>query len=72
MHTEYRNFGCCGVKEEDFSYIFNYKPMADKNALGTRKYESSGACDFGEDFFFLMFFPLLVYGSYLLQWKPEF
>ena len=35
------------------------------------KYESSGACGFGEKDFF-MFFPLQVYGSYLLPWKPEF
>ena len=35
------------------------------------KYESSGPCGFVEEFFF-MFFPLLVYGSYLLPWKPEF
>ena len=35
------------------------------------KYESSGPCGFGEEYFFL-FFPLLVYGSYLLPWKPKF
>ena len=32
------------------------------------KYESSGPCGFGEEEFF-MFFPLLVYGSYLLPWN---
>ena len=35
------------------------------------KYERSGTCGFGEKDFF-MFFPLYVYGSYLLPWKPEF
>ena len=35
------------------------------------KYERSGTCGFGEEDFF-MFFPLIVYGSYLLPWKPEF
>ena len=35
------------------------------------KYESSGPCGFGEEDIF-MFFPLEVYGSYLLPWKPEF
>ena len=35
------------------------------------KYESLGPCGFGEEDFF-MFFPLKVYGSYLLPWKPEF
>ena len=28
------------------------------------KYESSGPCGFGEEFFFFMFFQLYVYGSY--------
>ena len=36
------------------------------------KYERSGTCGFGEEDFFYVFFPLLVYGSYLLPWKPEF
>ena len=35
------------------------------------KYEMSGTCGFGKEDFF-MFFPLSVYGSYLLPWKPEF
>ena len=35
------------------------------------KYKSSGPCGFKEEDFF-MFFPLYVYGSYLLPWKPEF
>ena len=34
------------------------------------KYEGSGPCGFGEDFF--MFFLLFVFGIYLLPWKPEF
>ena len=33
------------------------------------KFESSGPCGFGKDFFSV--FLLLVYGSYLLPWKPE-
>ena len=35
------------------------------------KDESSGPCSFIEEDV-LMFFPLKVYGSYLLPWKPEF
>ena len=35
------------------------------------KYERSGTCGFREEDFF-MSFPLKVYGSYLLPWKPEF
>ena len=34
-------------------------------------YERSGTCGFREEDFF-MFFPLSVYGSYMLPWKPEF
>ena len=34
------------------------------------KYEKSGTCGFGEEDFFLCF--SLLYGSYLLPWKPEF
>ena len=32
LHTKYRSFGCCGFREEDFSCIFHYKPMADNDA----------------------------------------
>ena len=33
------------------------------------RYESSGPCGFGEDFFM---FSHCKYGSYMLPWKPEF
>ena len=44
--------------------------IEDHYTLLHTKYESSGPCGFGE--VFLCFFPLQVYGSYLLPWKPEF
>ena len=34
MHTKYRSFGSCGVREEEFSCISHHKPMADNNAPG--------------------------------------
>ena len=36
----------------------------DHYTLLLTKYESSGPCGFEGDFFFLLFFPLKVYGSY--------
>ena len=30
LHTKYRDFGC--FREEDFSCVFNYTPMADNDA----------------------------------------
>ena len=32
LHTKYRSFGCCGLKEEDFFMYFHCKHMADNNA----------------------------------------
>ena len=31
LHTKYTSFGSCSFKEEDFSYVSYYKPMADND-----------------------------------------
>ena len=43
LHTKYRSFGCCGFREEDFSCIFHYKPMADSDAPGAGPVWTPGA-----------------------------
>ena len=34
LHTNYRSFGSCSFREEDFSCISHYKTMADDDAPG--------------------------------------
>ena len=85
LHTKYESSGPCGFGEDFLCFSHDasgagpvWTPGAQLAGFIRRttihcytQYESSGPCDFGaEDFF--MFFPLYVYGSYLLPWKPEF
>ena len=44
LHTKYRSFGSCGFSKEDFfSCISHYKPMADNDAPGAWPVWSPGA-----------------------------
>ena len=43
----------------------------DYQTLLHTKYRSSGPCGFREEDFLKLFFPLKVYGIYLLPWKPQ-
>ena len=88
LHTKYESSGPCGFGEEDFLCFATSHPRGgacmdprgtvgriykeDHHTLLHTKYERSGTCGFGEEDFFFMFFPLKVYGSYLLPGKPEF
>ena len=43
LHTKDRSFGSCGFREEDFSCVSHYKPMADNDAPGTWPVWTPGA-----------------------------
>ena len=66
LHTNYRSFGSCSFREEDFSCISHYKTMDPRGTVGRiykedyltllhTKYGSSGPCGFKEDFLCLFY-----------------
>ena len=42
MHTKYKNFVSCGLREEDFLHISHYNPMAVNDAPGRDPYGLQG------------------------------
>ena len=88
LHTKYEGSRPCGFGEEDFFYVLpHHAPRAGPvwtpgaRLAGfikrttihcyTQNMKGLGLVVSSEKIFFL-FFPLQVYGSHLLPWKPEF
>ena len=88
LHTRYESSGPCGLGKEDFFFVFShetpgaglYGPQGARLEgfikrtiihCYTQNMKALGLV-VSEKKIFFMFFPLSVYGSYLLPWKPEF
>ena len=87
LHKKYERSGPCGFGDEDFFMFFPLRPrvgpvwtpgaqlagIIKRTTIHcyTQNMKALGLVVWEKKFFF-MFFPLQVYGSYLLPWKPEF
>ena len=87
LHTKYERSGSGGFREDFFLCFSHYAPRAGPVGTPgaglagiikritlhcfTQNMKALGLVVWEKKIFF-MFFPLQVYGSYLLPWKPEF